>query len=191
MKALQSEPDLVIEGADDVSTGFARVVTENGGALCAEDTALDALSMAVNVREQPRERGRGGTGANTAVGEGPTGLESLRRAQRGARGESLPSARVRAPRARATTPSTSRSPPGARRSAPTTSKRSRPRSSDSTAQRPRVQAGPGGRARPPSRAIPMPPPDDNDATMRHTPIVSAPKDEDLNLFTDDAPRKRR
>lgn len=54
MKALQNEPDLVMEATDDVNTGFARVVTEIGGALCAEETALDALSQAVNVREQPR-----------------------------------------------------------------------------------------------------------------------------------------
>jgi flagellar biosynthesis/type III secretory pathway protein FliH len=88
MKALQSEPDLVIEGVDDVSAGFARVVTEIGGALCAEDTALDALSMAVNVREQPRERGaRAGSGA-TAVGDGPSGLDSMRR------GAPRPSSRV-------------------------------------------------------------------------------------------------
>src|SRR5688572_8704226 len=62
MKALQSEPDLVVEGVDDVSTGFARVVTEIGGALCAEETALDALSMAVNVREQPRSGRESPTG---------------------------------------------------------------------------------------------------------------------------------
>lgn len=54
MKALQNEPDLVVEATDDVGVGFARVVTEIGGALCAEETALDALSLAVNVREQPR-----------------------------------------------------------------------------------------------------------------------------------------
>lgn len=54
MKALQSEPDLVVEPTDDVGLGFARVVTEIGGALCAEQTALDALSQAVNVHEQPR-----------------------------------------------------------------------------------------------------------------------------------------
>jgi flagellar biosynthesis/type III secretory pathway protein FliH len=54
MKFLQNEPDLVVESVDDVSVGFARVVTEVGGALCAEETALDALSQAVNVREQPR-----------------------------------------------------------------------------------------------------------------------------------------
>lgn len=57
MKALQSEPDLVVESTDDVGLGFARVVTEIGGALCAEEIALDALSLAVNVREQPRGPG--------------------------------------------------------------------------------------------------------------------------------------
>ncbi len=57
MKALQHEPDLVMEPTDDVGLGFARVVTEIGGALCAEDTALDALALAVNVHEQPRTAG--------------------------------------------------------------------------------------------------------------------------------------
>ena len=54
MKALDAEPDLVIEDADDVGDGFARVVTEVGGALCSESTALDALAVAVDVHEQPR-----------------------------------------------------------------------------------------------------------------------------------------
>lgn len=76
MKALQSEPDLLVEGVDDVGLGFARVVTEVGGALCAEETALDALSRAVNVREQPRHRDP--VTGNTLVGAGPAGLSALR-----------------------------------------------------------------------------------------------------------------
>jgi flagellar biosynthesis/type III secretory pathway protein FliH len=56
MKALVNEPDLLVEAVDDVSVGFARVVTEIGGALCAEQTALDALAQAVNVKETPRKR---------------------------------------------------------------------------------------------------------------------------------------
>lgn len=76
MKALQSEPDLLVEGVDDVGLGFARVVTEVGGALCAEETALDALSRAVNVREQPRHRDP--VTGNTLVRGAPTGLSSLR-----------------------------------------------------------------------------------------------------------------
>ena len=54
MKALVSEPDLLIEAAEDVGVGFARVVTEIGGALCAELTALDELARSVNVKETPR-----------------------------------------------------------------------------------------------------------------------------------------
>lgn len=71
MKALQSEPDLVMEPTDDVGPGFARVVTEIGGALCAEETALDALAQAVNVHEQPRTAGtttdKIPRGANTSL----------------------------------------------------------------------------------------------------------------------------
>ncbi len=71
MKALQSEPDLVMESTDDVGLGFARVVTEIGGALCAEETALDALAEAVNVHEQPRMAGtttaKIARGANTSL----------------------------------------------------------------------------------------------------------------------------
>jgi flagellar biosynthesis/type III secretory pathway protein FliH len=76
MRALQSEPDLVIEAVDDVGLGFARVVTEIGGALCAEETALDALSGAVNVREQPRQS-RAATGI-TNVGTAPTGMGAFK-----------------------------------------------------------------------------------------------------------------
>jgi flagellar biosynthesis/type III secretory pathway protein FliH len=65
MKALTAQPDLVVEEADDVGVGFARVVTEIGGALCAEESALDAVALAVNVRETPRSRDERG-GAVTA-----------------------------------------------------------------------------------------------------------------------------
>lgn len=51
MASLEKEPDLVIEAQADVSPGFARVVTEVGGALCSEQTALDQLAQAVNVDE--------------------------------------------------------------------------------------------------------------------------------------------
>jgi flagellar biosynthesis/type III secretory pathway protein FliH len=53
MRVLKDEPDLVIEAASDVGDGFARIVTEVGGALCAEETALNSLADAVNVHEQP------------------------------------------------------------------------------------------------------------------------------------------
>jgi flagellar biosynthesis/type III secretory pathway protein FliH len=53
MKAVAAEPDLVVEESDDVRMGFSRVVTEVGGALCTEASALDAVALAVNVRETP------------------------------------------------------------------------------------------------------------------------------------------
>ena len=70
--------------------------------------------------------------------------------------------------------------------------------SDSTQARPRAQALPKpaiGSHRPATRAVPMPPTDD-DATLRHAALIKSVserrgKDEDLDLFTDDAPRKRR
>jgi flagellar biosynthesis/type III secretory pathway protein FliH len=83
MKAVAAEPDLLVEDADDVRRGYARVVTEVGGALCAEDNALDALARAVNVHEQPRAKNlRPGTGA-TQVGVGPSDpeLDALRRGE--------------------------------------------------------------------------------------------------------------
>ena len=49
---LRDEPDLLIEAIDDVNPGFARIVTEVGGALCSEQTALDALAEALEVHEQ-------------------------------------------------------------------------------------------------------------------------------------------
>ncbi len=54
IKAVDNEPDLLLEEAADVGIGFARVVTEVGGALCAEDNALEALAQAVNVKEIAR-----------------------------------------------------------------------------------------------------------------------------------------
>jgi flagellar biosynthesis/type III secretory pathway protein FliH len=59
LAALGAEPDLLVEAADDVSPGRARVVTEVGGALMDEQTALDSLADALDVREQataPRPR---------------------------------------------------------------------------------------------------------------------------------------
>ena len=67
MKAVDASPDLLLEDADDVREGFARVVTEVGGALCAEESALDAVALAVNVKETPRQRGNRTTGV-THVG---------------------------------------------------------------------------------------------------------------------------
>ena len=198
MKALQSEPDLVIEAVDDVSTGFARVVTEIGGALCAEDNALDALSMAVNVREQPRERGRAVTSANTAVGDGPSGLDELRAAARRTTRDSVPDAAV--VEVDEVDDATINLPASVRVAAHRTDdveEISAEEDSDSTQARPRTQPRRPiiGTQRPATRAVPM---GDADATLRHTPLTepsvserAAAKDEDLDLFTDDAPRKRR
>lgn len=83
MKAVSAAPDLLMEDADDVREGFARIVTEVGGALCAEDSALDAVALAVNVKETPRHRrartgrlsvdGATGEGGSVEMHEGPTG----------------------------------------------------------------------------------------------------------------------
>ncbi len=74
MKAVEAQPDVLVEEAADVGVGFARVVTEVGGALCAEDSAMEALAQAVNVREAPRPRGASGGVTNvTHVGQAPTG----------------------------------------------------------------------------------------------------------------------
>ena len=51
MGALHREPDLVVEAVADVSPGFARVVTEVGGALCTEQSALDQLAESIHVDE--------------------------------------------------------------------------------------------------------------------------------------------
>ena len=74
MKAVEAQPDVLVEEAADVGHGFARVVTEVGGALCAEDSAMDALAQAVNVHESPRQRSKGGGGqtARTHVAQSPT-----------------------------------------------------------------------------------------------------------------------
>jgi len=74
MKAVEAQPDVLVEEAADVGLGFARVVTEVGGALCAEDSAMEALAQAVNVRESPRQRGghSGGVTSATHIGQSPT-----------------------------------------------------------------------------------------------------------------------
>lgn len=74
MKAVEAQPDVLVEEAADVGLGFARVVTEVGGALCAEDSAMEALAQAVNVRESPRQRGghSGGITSATHIGQAPT-----------------------------------------------------------------------------------------------------------------------
>lgn len=71
MKAVDASPDLLVEDAEDVRAGFARVVTEVGGALCAEDSALDAVALAVNIKETPRQGNNRSTGV-THVGPMPT-----------------------------------------------------------------------------------------------------------------------
>jgi flagellar biosynthesis/type III secretory pathway protein FliH len=256
MKALQSEPDLVVEGVDDVSTGFARVVTEIGGALCAEETALDALSQAVNVRETPRDAraGRASTG-NTAAGDGPDGLSGLRRGRTSAvsgasgasapSGESLPSAALeeieeiqgeevaadetinlgprgltkrpdmaRAPRARteeieeisaqedASDDRSARTARVARSAAASVAdddedQDDRDMDATEAARAVRVPTGQvRASARPATRAVPLASDgdlsrEDLDATLRHAPVLDKKKDDDLDLFTDDAPRKRR
>ena len=83
MKAVASQPDLVIEDADDVRLGFARVVTEVGGALCAEESALDAVARAVNVRESPRARDARGPGTPGATHVGPVRTDARARAATG------------------------------------------------------------------------------------------------------------
>jgi hypothetical protein len=80
IKAVDAEPDLLLEEAGDVGVGYARVVTEVGGALCAEDSALEALAEAVNVKEIPRlgTPRNPNRGASTQVGHrlppGATGV---------------------------------------------------------------------------------------------------------------------
>jgi flagellar biosynthesis/type III secretory pathway protein FliH len=71
MKAVDAQPDVLVEEAGDVGLGFARVVTEVGGALCAEDSAMEALAQAVNVKEAPRARGAGSGAGATHVGVAP------------------------------------------------------------------------------------------------------------------------
>lgn len=225
MKALQSEPDLVVEGVDDVSTGFARVVTEIGGALCAEETALDALSMAVNVREQPRDARRGtanASTANTGVGEGPDGVSELRRNARTGVGnststgmpssESLPMAALEeiedaqvnedetinlGPRGLTKRPNLARARTDEVEEIPAqedsdASDETGVESVDSRTERVSKVRAPH---RPATRAIPLASggdvQEDEDATLRHAPLLDKKKDEDLDLFTDDAPRGKR
>jgi flagellar biosynthesis/type III secretory pathway protein FliH len=61
LDALHREPDLLLEAADDVSAGYCRILTEVGGALCSEQTALDTLAETLEVDERavaPRPRSR-------------------------------------------------------------------------------------------------------------------------------------
>jgi flagellar biosynthesis/type III secretory pathway protein FliH len=71
MKAVDAQPDVLVEESADVGPGFARVVTEVGGALCAEDSAMEALAQTVNVKEAPRARGGFGCAGATHVGVAP------------------------------------------------------------------------------------------------------------------------
>lgn len=48
---LEEKADLVIERVADVREGFARIMTEVGGALCSEQTALDQLADSIGVKE--------------------------------------------------------------------------------------------------------------------------------------------
>lgn len=50
--AINKEPDILLETVMDVSAGYCRVVTEVGGALCSEQTALDTLSDTLDVDER-------------------------------------------------------------------------------------------------------------------------------------------
>jgi len=71
MKAVDNSPDLLVEDADDVREGFARVVTEVGGALCAEESAFDAVALAVNIKETPRARDARGARSTGVTHVGP------------------------------------------------------------------------------------------------------------------------
>lgn len=218
MKALQSEPDLVVEGVEDVNAGFVRVVTEVGGALCAEDAALDVLSTAVNVREQPRSRVERSP-ANALVGtkkfETPKSNTEGSSPDSDAKADDDPEATRNLP---------ARTPRQARRDASMESEESQEieeiaaheeLDADRTGRNemlrapPIVQvgmgAGSGRSARGATRVLPIDAPrpvddDDADATLRATPRMSphtAPDESDedgeLELFTDDAvkPRTRR
>ncbi|HEY1098942.1 MAG TPA: hypothetical protein VGF99_08435 [Myxococcota bacterium] len=78
IKAVDNEPDLLLEESADVGAGFARVVTEVGGALCGEDEALEALAEAVNVKEIARAAGGAHAVNNeTHVGRAPTAPHAL------------------------------------------------------------------------------------------------------------------
>jgi flagellar biosynthesis/type III secretory pathway protein FliH len=83
MKAVDAQPDVLIEEAGDVGPGFARVVTEVGGALCAEDSAMEALAQTVNVKEAPRLRGTGPSSGATQVGVAPVRPGSAHTAELG------------------------------------------------------------------------------------------------------------
>lgn len=50
--AINKEPDIVLETVLDVSPGYCRVVTEVGGALCSEQSALDTLAETLDVDER-------------------------------------------------------------------------------------------------------------------------------------------
>ena len=52
MRALRNEPDMIIEVSADVRDGFARVVTEVGGALSTEQRVLDELAQSIDVDER-------------------------------------------------------------------------------------------------------------------------------------------
>ena len=204
MKALQSEPDLVVEGVDDVGEGFARVVSEIGGALCAEDAALDALSMAVNVREQPRERAgrhaaRGSVGTSpgsTAVGEGPPGLSELR-AEAG--DQSVRDAAV--VRDERVDDNKTANVPALKRRVSRTSDEVDLIEAKEESGPTKLPHGRIGVPRPAPRAAlrsVQGSAEDGDATMRQVPLMPLvgqglrpDDDDDLDLFTDDAPRKRR
>jgi flagellar biosynthesis/type III secretory pathway protein FliH len=213
MKALQNEPDLVVEAVDDVNVGFARVVTEVGGALCAEQTALDALSEAVNVKETPRERGAPTQPRNTLVGTGPTGMEELR-SSNGT--DSVPDAAVieehidEDENSDDTLNLSPRRRPPTRRGIDDVEEIQAEEDEivdERTASRPAVSAVrvPTGqvqaRARGATRVMPIDvqPASDDDATLRQAPLIRAAdentddsdEDEDLDLFTDDAVTSRK
>ena len=212
MKALQSEPDLIVEAVDDVGDGFARVVTEVGGALCAEQTALDALSEAVNVREQPRQQ-RASAGVTNA-GTAPSGVGALFGGSRkSSTAESIPDAAIEeldddaaddtinfSARPSRTANDAARAKTGRTDDVEVIEAEEDSVGDERTSSRNARMTGPAPVAAPrraATRVVALdvkPGSPDSDATTRHAPLVADDDDEDLELFTDDAiksPRKRR
>lgn len=78
MRALRNEPDMIIEVSADVRDGFARVVTEVGGALCTEQRVLDELAQSIDVDERavaPSPAMQMGTGQIEHPGKDEVGFE--------------------------------------------------------------------------------------------------------------------
>ncbi|MFZ9886263.1 MAG: hypothetical protein ACO3JL_02070 [Myxococcota bacterium] len=71
LHALRAEPDILLEPVTDVRSGYCRIVTEVGGALCSEKAALETLAEGLHVVEVPRakEPPRGGALAHPPISE--------------------------------------------------------------------------------------------------------------------------